>query len=411
MAADPTPGAHLKAWLFAVLLLAAPAQAAVIEVPGEASLHEAIARAEPSDVVQLAPGTHQLDRKVIVDQPGPVVVRGPARIRSRVVEAFLVRAPDWTFEALTVEGACARQHDCEHAFHIVGAADRTVLRNLRLIDFNAQVKGNGDGRGAFPDDVLIADSVLFNRTIRDTDRPVALIDVVGGQRWTVRGNVIADFAQGRGRGVGYGAFLKGGSRDALIERNVVVCEHRHSGGFRIGLSLGGSGGESPPICEDGRCRPRHHGGVVRHNVVLNCVRDAGLYLNAAAATRVERNTLYDARGVDVRFPVASAEFVGNVISGGVLARDGAAAQVGPENLVAGSPDGVVFPTLRRDDDQPVPPETPAPPAAAAEALGRDRLRQAMRDAEAGDFCLRERPDLGAEICDARAALARLAEDQ
>lgn len=412
MAADPTPAGRRWAALFAALLIAAPAEAAVIDVPGQMTLHAAAARAEPGDVIQLAPGTHALARKVVVDRPGPVVVRGPAHIVSHVVEAFLVRAPDWSFEELTVEGACGRQHDCEHAFHIVGGADRTALRGLRLVDFNAQVKGNGEGSGrrAFPDDVLIADSVLFNRTVRDTDRPVALIDVVGGRRWTVRGNVIADFAQGRGRGVAYGVFLKGGSRDGLIERNVVACERRHRGGFRIGLSLGGSGGESPPICEEGSCRPRHIGGALRHNVVLNCPRDAGIYLNAAARTAVERNTLYDALGIDVRFPGASAALAGNVVSGGVLARDGGQALLGPENLAAGSLDGATFTTLRRDDDQPPPAKTPRPPAVDAAALGRDRLQAAMRDPAAGDFCLRERSGLGADVCDARAALARLTEN-
>ncbi len=398
----------MKRLLAALTLLAAPAQAATHAVNGVEGLRAAVQGAAPGDVIQLAPGDYRLDRKIVAARSGPVTVRGPARIFSLVTEAVLVTASDWTFEDFTIEGACARQHDCEHAFHIVGAADRTTLRNLRMIDFNAQVKGNGDARTSrFPDDVVIEDSVLTNRTVRDTGRPVAMIDVVGGERWIVRGNVIADFAQGHGRGVGYGVFLKLGSRDGLIERNVAICEWRHTGGFRIALSLGGSGGESPPICEEGDCRPRHVNGTIRDNVVLNCPRDAGIYVNAAAGTWLQRNTLYDSLGVDVRFPEASAVLSANVISGGVLQRQGGEAVLQPDNIVAGSLEGAEFPRLRRDDDLPEPPTPPEPQAADAAMLGRDVLRGLMRDPAAGDLCLRDRPGVGAEICDIRAALERL----
>ncbi len=398
----------MKRLLLPLLLLAAPAQAATHAVADVEALREAVRRAAPGDAIELVPGDYALDRKILATRPGPVVVRGPARILSAVTEAFLVTAPDWTFEALTIQGVCARQHDCEHAFHIVGAADRTTLRDIRMIDFNAQVKGNGDGRlSRFPNDVVIEDSVLFNRTIRDTARPVASIDVVGGRRWIVRRNVIADFAQGRGRGVGFGLFLKGGSRDGLIERNVAICEWRHTGGFRIALSLGGSGGESPPICEEGDCRPRHLNGTIRDNVVLNCPRDASIYVNAAAGTWLQRNTLYDSLGVDVRFPEASAVLSANVISGGVLQRQGGEAVLQPDNIVAGSLEGAEFPRLRRDDDLPEPPTPPMPQAADAAMLGRDVLGGLMRDPAAGDLCLRDRPGVGSEICDIRAALERL----
>ena len=401
----------MKRLLAALTLLAMPAQAATHEVADVEALRAAIGRIAPGDVIRLAPGDYRLDRKIVAARPGPLVVRGPARILSSVTEAFLVTAPDWTFEELTLEGVCADQHHCEHAFHVVGAADRTTLRRLRMIDFNAQVKGNGEGdSGArFPDDVVVEDSVLFNRTVRETARPVAMIDVVGGRRWIVRGNVLADFAQGRGRGVGFGVFLKGGSREGLIERNVAICEWRHKGGFRVALSLGGSGGETPPICEEHDCRPRHVGGAFRDNVVLNCPRDAGIYVNAAEATRLERNTLYDVLGIDVRFSEASAVLSANVISGGVLARQGGAATVLPDNVVAGSLAAAEYPQLRRDDDLPQPPKPPVPEAADAQSLGRAELRALMRDPAAGDFCLKAPDGAGSAVCDVRPALRRLEE--
>jgi high frequency lysogenization protein len=55
-------------------------------------------------------------------------------------------------------------------------------------------------------------------------RSAVLWHQTGGRRWQLRGNFIHDHAKGEGNGVSYAAFLKGNSRDGLIERNLVICE-------------------------------------------------------------------------------------------------------------------------------------------------------------------------------------------
>jgi parallel beta-helix repeat protein len=236
-----------------------------------------------------------------------------------------VGAADWRFEDLAIEGACLLDNDCDHAFHILANGDRTVLRNNHLRDFNAPVKGNGEPIGpggiyVFADDVLIEGNRLYATRPRDTDHPVTFIDVVGGRRWVVRGNLIYDFQKLQGDGTSYAAFLKGNSRDGVFERNLVICSRNFTGGTRLGLSLGG-GGTGAQFCEDGSCVTEHQNGTLRNNLILNC-DDVGIYLNRAAATRVDHNTLFNTTGIDVRFATSSATLRNNVLSSVIRNRDG-----------------------------------------------------------------------------------------
>jgi hypothetical protein len=70
--------------------------------------------------------------------------------------------------------------------------------NSRLHDFNAMIKGNGEGNPyVFPDDVVIEGTELYNSTLRITGNPV----------------FIHDHGKEGGDGISYAAFLKGNSRE------------------------------------------------------------------------------------------------------------------------------------------------------------------------------------------------------
>jgi hypothetical protein len=305
--------------------------AAVVPVSTAAQLTNAINSAAPGHVITLASGTYDLSQNLLCDTAGtaaqPIVVRaaslGGAVIRFNTDEGFKVTAPYWTFENLDVRGVCLSHSNCEHAFHITGRADFTSIRGSRMRDFNAMIKGNGEGNPfVFPDDVLIESSEFFNSTHRATSNPVTPIDVVGGRRWVIRGNYIHDHAKGQGDLISYAAFLKGNSRDGLFERNLVVCERLHSGGVRLGLSFGGGGSGPPSICEDGTCTPEHQNGIMRNNLILNCPQDVGIYLNKALNTRIYNNNLYNTTGIDARFSPTSADVRNNLLSGQIRNRDG-----------------------------------------------------------------------------------------
>lgn len=321
---------------------AGPAPAGEVLVRDVTTLRAAMAAAAPGSVITLAPGAYVIEgRSLDANRPGgagaPIVVRaaqpGSVRLQSRVVIAVRVGAPYWRFENLAIDGACRRDDDCEHAFQVVGAASHFAAVNNTIGGFNAHFKINGAG-GRFPDGGLIEANTLFNPGPRDTRKPVTPIDLVAASGWTVRANVIRDFVKLQGNRVSYGAFAKGGGSGNVFERNLVWCEHALAGlpGQRVGLSLGG-GGTGKEFCRDGKCITEQEESVLRANLIVGC-SDAGIYLNSAARSRIEDNTLVDTGGIDVRFATSGAELDGNLVDGPIRARDGALLRLG-DNRDAG----------------------------------------------------------------------------
>lgn len=293
-------------------------------------LRGAVASAEPGDVITLMPGAYRIARaSVAIMRAGrenaPVVVRarlpGSVDIAVDTSIGFAVGAPYWRFENLSIRGVCSQHQFCEHAFQVTGAGHHFAARNNTIVDFNAHFKVNGvDGR--FPDAGLIESNTLRNDTVRNTATPVTPIDLVAASGWSIRRNLIADFVKGHGDRISYGAFAKGGGAGNVFEQNAVVCEARLRGapGHRVGLSLGG-GGTGPAYCRDRKCVVEQEGGMLRSNLVASC-SDDGVYLNNAAATRMEHNTIIDTGGVQVRFAASSADIEGNLVDGGIRSSDG-----------------------------------------------------------------------------------------
>ncbi|MDK6078667.1 right-handed parallel beta-helix repeat-containing protein [Massilia varians] len=295
------------------------------------ALRTALARATQGEVITIAPGTYRFagiaglnaDRQ---GAPGaPIVVRaeqpGSVRLEFDMVEGFRVSAPHWHFENLEIRGVCQDDSRCEHAFHVFGGASHFVARNNTIGDFNAHFKINGL-RGRFPDAGLIESNTLEASRPRRTANPVTPIDLVAASGWTIRANLITDFVKDGGDRISYGAFAKGGGSGNLFERNLVWCERRLRGepGYRVGLSLGG-GGTGKSVCRDRRCITEQDGGILRANLVAGC-SDVGIYLNSAADSRIEDNTVIDTAGIDVRFPASSARLEGNLVDGPIRSRDG-----------------------------------------------------------------------------------------
>ena len=329
------------------LTLGAQAQPAGTSRPGGVlvatpdELRAAIANAQPGEVITLLPGTYRFkERAIDANRPGrdgaPIVVRaarpGSVQVEFEQVEGFRVSAPWWRFENLEIRGVCGDDTYCEHAFHVVGAGRHFAAVNNKIADFNAHFKINGGGED-FPDDGLIESNTLYNTRARKTANPVVPIDLVAASRWTIRTNVIKDFVKLEGNQVSYGGFAKGAGRANVFERNLVWCEDKLRGqpGQRVGLSLGG-GGTGAEWCRDRKCITEQQGGVIRANLVASC-SDVGVYLNSAADSRVEDNTLVDTTGIDVRFATSSAQLDGNLVDGPIRTRDGGLLHLGDDHTV------------------------------------------------------------------------------
>lgn len=308
---------------------AGPAGGQEVLVSTTPELVRAVAAALPGQVITLLPGRYQVGQRVTAVKPGtadaPITVRarqpGSVHLIIDAGEGFNIQAPYWRFENLSLQGDCRKSTYCEHAFHVVGGAHHFAAVNNTIVDFDAHIKINGQN-GNFPDHGLIASNTLRNNAIRMTTKPVTPIDLVAASHWIIRRNLISDFIKGDSDRISYGAFAKGAGSNNVLEQNIVICEDKLRGapGLRIGLSLGG-GGTGKSYCRDGRCLTEQTGSVLRANLVSSC-SDDGIYLNAAAQSKLVHNTLVDTGGITVRFPESSADIEGNLVDGIIRSRDG-----------------------------------------------------------------------------------------
>jgi len=320
----------------ALTLMAGSVHAEVISVATSTQLSDAIGKAKAGDVLLLADGTYDskgFSCSATGTETAPIVVRSVtpfgAKVRFDALEGFKVTGAHWQFEGLDVRGVCANDSDCEHAFHVMGGADGFVLRQNRIVDFNAQLKvnalKNGSGVWVMPKAGLIEGNELFDTRARNTSNPTTKLNIDTGDDWILRGNFLHDFQKGGGDNVSYGAFLKSGGKRGLLERNLVLCARDTTGGTRIGLSFGG-GGTAPQFCAPAfdaasPCAVEHEDGVMRNNIIASC-SDVGIYLNRAKNTKLLHNTLIATSGIDFRFATTTGEARANVLTGSIRMRDG-----------------------------------------------------------------------------------------
>ena len=309
---------------------AAQAGLRTVHVASAAQATQALNDAQPGDMILFEPGVYRIDTPLVARIAGKPTARitvaaarpGSVLLEVQSVEGFVVSAPYWSIQGLTLRGVCERHSDCEHAFHVVGDARYFIARNNKLVDFNAHIKVNGH-LGRFPDDGVIESNTLTNTAVRDTDNPVTPIDMVAASRWVVRDNLITDFVKAGGNRISYGAFAKGGGSGTVFRGNVVYCERALRGlpGWRVGLSFGG-GGSGPEHCRDVACVIEQEAGVMESNIIAGC-SDDGIYVNRGASSRIVHNTLVDTGGIVVRFVESSAEVNGNLVDGPIRVRDDA----------------------------------------------------------------------------------------
>ena len=295
-------------------------------------LLQALKTLQAGQTLEILPGTYRLRGTVTTRNAGspqaPIIVRaakpGNVIIEFETTEGFQVHHPYWIFENLLIRGVCKHDETCEHAFHVVGKAHHTTIRNNHIENFNAHLKINGNGAGDWPDDGLLEYNTLTNTRRRETHLPTTPFDLVGASRWLVADNIVSNFVKGHGDQISYGIFMKGAGSNGRIERNLVICTPRDISqpGVRVGISFG-SGGTGKTFCRDnGQCEAEHFGGIASNNIVAHC-NDFGIDVNHSKNITIANNTLINTSGIDVRRGPASARIYGNLLEGRIRARDGA----------------------------------------------------------------------------------------
>jgi parallel beta-helix repeat protein len=385
--------------LLALLLVSSTSFAAVRNVSTVTQLQSALASARAGDEVVLADGTYAVNANLNCAADGtasqPIIVRAANRhaalIRFNATEGFKVSGRYWIFDGLTIEGVCAQDVNCEHAFHVTGHAENFVLRNSRVRDFNAQLKvnaaPNASGVYEIPHRGLIENNEVYDTRVRNTSTPVTKLNIDTGDDWVVRGNYIHDFSKAN-NGISYGAFMKSGGRRGVFERNRVICTRdAPAGNTRIGLSFGGGGTGNaycaPAFDANVPCDPEHADGILRNNVIINC-SDVGIYLNKAANTKVLFNTLIATTGVDFRFASTTGEAHGNVLSSVIRTREGGTFTAGTNmmNVTSATWDSWYVAPLAGDLRV---------EGNVSQLIGGAAVRSAVTD----DHCARPRPSSGA----------------
>lgn len=369
---------------------AAPSPTDAIVADSTEALRQALHDAAPGQTLVLRPGTYRVERTLVPRHAGrpeaPITLRGGpgVQLESATTETFKIVQPHWIFEQLQIRGVCRQDHDCEHAFHVAGAAAGTVIRDNRLEDFNAAIKVNGED-GRFPDDGRLERNHIANRAPRLTERPVSPVDIVAASGWIVRDNLVANFVKNGADRTSYGIFMKGGGQRGRIERNLVMCTPADLSqpGLRVGISLGG-GTTGASSCRVRPCRVEHLDGVVANNIVAHC-NDAGLDVNRSTGAELRHNTLINTAGILLRGEASTARVRANLLDGRLRVRPPAALIESAGNVSGDTrdwfvdADGLDLAWRRR----------PAPVATAdepADLCGRPRGAPSLPGALAGDPC-------------------------
>ncbi|MCF8474083.1 MAG: hypothetical protein K9G26_05235 [Emcibacter sp.] len=298
-------------------------------VSSSSELFAAIKKASADDVIVVTAGEYVIKaHNIPLLRSGykdhPITLRaeklGDVTLYLNTLEGFYVAGAYWKIENFIINGACKNDAGCEHAFHVVGNGHHVILENNIVKNFNSHVK-IGNVKGKSPDFGVIEHNIFYNDAPRKTDTSVTLIDVVNVSDWRVSNNIIADFAKLYSDNTSYAAFFKGGSKGNIFEKNLIMCEWQHKGGIRVGLSFGG-GGTAAQYCPNKDCSTEQFGGIIRNNIIMNCPRDVGIYLNKSADTLIHNNILYNTHGIDARYETTTARIFNNVIDGRIRNRNG-----------------------------------------------------------------------------------------
>jgi len=300
-----------------------PKTRATMRVRNMAELRGALARARPSTTIILENGAYQLNGAQLTVAVPQIVLRGRTSDPSRVVirgsgfsdvfSAISISAPKVTIANLTVTGVGY------HGIQVRGesGASGAAIHNVHIIDVGQQlIKGSASADSPPCRDGLVSCSILEYSDSAPSDYTNG-VDVLNGWNWTVRNNILRRIRgpQSQGYRAGPAILFWRGSRDTLVERNLVIDCPR-------GIALGLSPPESPTAAPD------HSGGIVRRNAVcnLNAWADEGIEINGSPDVLVEHNTVLLRGGggwaIGVRFSNTSAVVRHNLCNQEIVLRDG-----------------------------------------------------------------------------------------
>jgi uncharacterized repeat protein (TIGR01451 family) len=324
-----------------------PSAGNVIDVyPAQAGqLRSIVLNASAGDTILLHDGTYNLNGDYIWIRAPGLTLRSASGNREAVVidgsyrttEIVTIAASDVTVADLTLKRAST------HPIHVtpdfVDTADITnaLIYNVHIVDPGEQaIKINQNGNH-YADSGEVACSHI---ELTDAGRPHVSGCYTGGVDghqawgWVIRDNVIEGFWCPSGLSE-HAIHFWTGSRDTLVERNVLVDNAR---GVGFGLDRSGDGRVYPDDPCPGPGYVGHFDGIIRNNFIFASRSelfssqsgfDCGICLAQACGTQVLHNTVASTQApfssIEWRFPNTSAGITNNLVTHNLRPRDDAVA--------------------------------------------------------------------------------------
>jgi hypothetical protein len=320
--------------------LPAPSGVVVDVTPSQAgSLQSIVDTARPGDTIQLSDGLYPLPQTLVFRTPG-VTLRSKSGNRQGVVldgryaigSVLQLHRSDITIADLTLT------RSNWHLVHVVpdgGSLSGTTLHNLRAADGGEQfIKVNPAG-GQHADNGVIRCSSLemtdVGRTYVRNNCYTGGIDIHQAQGWQIYANVFSGFWCGSGLSE-HAIHAWTGSRDTIIDRNVIVNSAR---GIGLGLGSATAGRTYADAPCGGVPDIGHYGGAITNNVVVatdpalfasSAGFDTGIGLEQSCETTVVHNTVVSttaprSSSIEWRFPNTTAIVANNLVTHALLPRD------------------------------------------------------------------------------------------
>ncbi len=309
------------------------------------SLQSILDAARPGDTIQLSDGVYPLPQTLAFRVPR-ITLRSTSGNRLGVVldgrysvgNVLLLLRSDITIADLTVT------RSNWHLVHVVpegGSLSGTLLHNLRAVDGGQQFVKVNPANSLYADNGVIRCSSLemtdVGRTYVRDNCYTGGIDMHQARGWQIYANLFSGFWCGSGLSE-HAIHVWTGSRDTVVDRNVIVNSARGIG-FGLGSSVSGrSYGDSP--C-GGAANVGHFGGSITNNFVVANDQglftsrdgfDTGIGLEQSCDTDILHNTVVStvtprSSSIEWRFVNTVARVANNLVTHTLLARDGARATV------------------------------------------------------------------------------------
>jgi hypothetical protein len=239
-------------------------------------------------------------------------------------EMIRIAASEVVIAGITLERAL------HHAIHIApspsGNVENVRLQGLRVVDAGdrlIKVDSTPGSPDTYADGGSLACSALeLTAAGRQQIQPSSTECDMGGltvsqaRDWTVEGNIFRGLYCESGGVAQHAIHFWGGSRDTLVERNLVQDCAR---GVGFGLESAPSNRRYVDDPYPGVEPIGHYGGMIRNNVIVAGVAqfDTGIELNQARGSKVLHNSIVHPESafssIDYRFPSTLAELRNNIV--------------------------------------------------------------------------------------------------